>query len=245
MSEYDVDGNPTGDRSTRPVSARITAATRPGRSSSVDDGLVATRFALRRARPHGRPDPRPTQPACRSPTTAAVVASAVIGPGRRHHSPVLQPGRAAAPGSSARQPHRTARVRRRRGAWPRSSTATAGARSTATTPTALLVERISPAGLTESLERDAAGRVGGTTCRPGTPAYAYDAAGRVVAVTDRARTAALPPRRAPGGWCVTDALGHITGYAYDVDGRLVAHHRPPRPGRTATQLRRARPARAA
>ena len=90
-------------------------------------------------------------------------------------------------------------------------------------PDGLLVERISPAGLVETLDRDAAGRVvrhhvpgrGTTVCT-------YDAAGRVVAVADRAGRREFTRDAAGRVVAATDALGHTTRYSYDERGNLTA-----------------------
>ena len=194
--------------STRPVSA-TDRPRRPGRAASRGSTTAwsATGYGYdelgRPVAEHRRADGTASgAPA----TTGAAGRSAVTGGGRWHVPAITTPpaGRLRPDRHEPARPRPNGcRVRRGRPAGHPTSTATGRPGSYRHDPDGLLVERITPAGLTESLARDAAGRVDPPPHpRPGqhrrTPTTRPAGSSRS---TDRARTAAAPPRRrrAPGG----------------------------------------------
>ena len=167
------------------------------------------------------PSTAPTAPPARSATTGAVGWSPRPGP--TAGSPATPTAR---PGACARSWHRPAAPQRYlhddRGRLTARVDGAGHRFELRHDPDGLLVERTSPTGLVETLDRDDCGRV--TRHRipgRGTTVYGYDPAGRVVAVTDRYGRREFT--RDPAGRIVaaTDALGHTTGYAYDRRGHLV------------------------
>ena len=213
------------DRAADPTGVRTRTTYDPaGRLTAVDDGLVVTGTRARRTGPARRRAPRADG------TTRARSAYDRCGrrgrrdrAGRRGHPLHLQPGRSAARASRRRPGARSATCTTPAGGWPRRVDGDGQRWELRHDPDGLLVERISPTGLVETLDRDAAGRVTRHHVPGrGTTAYAYDPAGRVVAVADRAGRREFTRDAAGRVVAATDALGHTTRYTYDQRGNLVA-----------------------